>query len=275
MSSSVLHGSDINGRGLSGSLWKGVPILEANVNPSAGKFLFDDFLSFGGTVTSNVGTYSSKAGGYYSYEDTGGSITQLATEVDGVIRLTTDTSDNDEVWLQSGTATSVFGKFASSGGKKLVFETRVRPISITTRNNYIGFAEEGFAVADAITDAGAMVTTKDFLGFRSLEGDAADYDTVFQKASQTTQVIKDDALTAVASTWYKLGFVFDPNANNTSQLLRYYVDGVLIAGTVTSAILSAATFPDGEEMAPVWGVKNGTTTAVALDVDWWAAWQEN
>lgn len=277
MSSPSLHSSDVSGRGLSGSLWKGVPCDHAMFDPSYGAFVFDDFLAFDGLVTSNVGKYSSRAA-YISYEDTGGSVLNLATEVGGVIRLTTDATDNDEVWLQMGGAASVFGKITgSSAGKKMVMETRIRASTIASRNIFFGIAEEGFAVADAITDAGAMVTTKDFLGFRSLEGDAADLDAVYQAASQTTQVVKDDALTPiVAATWYKCGFIFDPNYPNPNQILRYFIDGVLIGGTLslqTITALAAATFPTGEEMGPVWGVKNGATTATALDVDWVAIYQ--
>lgn len=266
------HAADASGRGPSGALWGNVPFVETWADPDHGYGVFDDFMAFNGLLTTTVGDYSSVAA-YSAYQDGSNTITQLATEVGGVVSIATDTTDNDESWLQMGGATGVFGKIASSSGKKLVFETRIRVSTIASRNLFVGLAEEGFAAADAITDAGAMVTTKDFIGFRSLEGDANGLDTVYQKASQTTQVVKDDAQTLVAATWYKVGFVFDPNYYRTSKAIRFFIDGVELADGVASSALDDATFPDGEEMSVVWGVKNGTTTATVLDIDWVKIWQ--
>lgn len=266
------HAADVSGRGPSGSLWGNVPFLEHHVDPDKGYGVWDDFLAFNGLLTSTTGDYSS-AVAYYSYQDASNTILQLATEVGGVISIDTDATDNDESHLQMGGSAGVFGKIASSSGKKLVYETRVRFGSITSRNIFIGLAEEGFAAADAITDAGAMVTTKDFIGFRSLEGDANAFDTVYQKASQTTGVVKDDAKTVAVDTWYKLGFIFDPNYYNTNKIIRFFVDGVELADGVAESVLDDATFPDGEEMSPVWCLKNGAGTALSLDIDWVKIWQ--
>lgn len=267
------HASDVSGVEPSGSIWGNVPFAESLIDPSIGYGVHENFLGFNGLLTSTTGDYSGTGGPYYSYQDSGNTILQIATEVGGVVRITTDTTDNDESWLQFGGVAGVVGKLASSGGKKLCYETRFRVDTITSRNVFIGLAEEGFAAADAITDAGAMVTTKDFIGFRSLEGDANGLDTVYQKASQTTGVVKDDAQTLVASTWYKIGFIFDPNYYNTNKAIRFFIDGVELADGVAQSVLDDATFPDGEELSPVWGVKNGTTAAINLDIDWWRIWQ--
>ena len=267
------HAADVDGAEPSGSIWGNVPFLESLIDPGIGYGVHDEFLGFNGLLTTTVGDYTGQAGGYYSYQDSGNTILQLATETTGVIRITTDTTDNDESWLQYGGAASVMATLAASAGKKLCYETRVRMDTITTRNIFFGLAEEGFAVADAITDAGAMVTTKDFIGFRSLEGDANGLDTVYQKASQTTVVVDDDAQTLVASTWYKLGFIYDPNYYNTAKVIRFFIDGVEQADGVALSALDDATFPGGEEMSPVWGVKNGTTAAINFDIDWFRIWQ--
>lgn len=267
------HASDNSGRGPSGALWGNVPFEESLIDPDVGYAFWDDFVAFNGLLTSTTGDYSS-AGGYSSYQDASNTIAQLATEVGGVVRIATDTTDNDESWLQLGGSAAVFGKLAASGGKKFVFETRIRTNAIASRNLFVGLAEEGFAAADAITDAGAMVTTKDFIGFRSLEGDAAGLDTVYQKASQTTVVVKDDLQTLVADTWYKVGFIYDPSYYNPAKRIRFFVDGVEAADGVNSSAFDDATFPGGEEMTAVWGVKNGTTTATQLDIDWVRIWQK-
>ncbi len=260
------HGS-FNNSGPSPSIWQKDEVLACIQDPSRGYHVFEDFLGFNGLLTSTTGDYTGQAGGYSAYQDASNTITQIATEVGGVISIATDATDNDESWLQFGGATGVLGKIASSNGQKMLFEARIRISTIASRNFFVGLAEEGFATADAITDAGAMITTKDFIGFRSLEGDATGLDTVYQKASQTTGVVKDDALTLVAATWYKVGFVFDP-AKRTNAI-TFFIDGEAQPDVVASSVLDDATFPDGEEMSFVAGVKNGTTTATVLDLDWW------
>jgi hypothetical protein len=267
------HASDVGGAEPSGSIWGNVPFVESLVDPGIGYGVHEEFLGFNGLLTSTTGDYTGQAGGYSSYQDTSDTILQLATETTGVVRIATDTTDNDEAWLQYGGAASVMATLAASGGKKLCFETRVRMDTIASRNIFFGLAEEGFAAGDAITDAGAMVTTKDFIGFRSLEGDATGMDHVYQKASQTTVVVKDDAQTLVAATWYKFGFIYDPNYYNTSKVIRFFIDGVEQADGVALTALDDATFPGGEEMSPVWGVKNGTTAAINFDIDWFRIWQ--
>lgn len=267
----VRHSGDVSGNGPSPALWNRADVIEALAHPDRAYHAFDDFISFNGLLTTTVGDYTGQAGGYYSYQDTGDTITQIATEVGGVIRIATDGTDNDEAWLQLGGSTGVFGKIASSSGKLLIFEARFRIDTITARNLFLGLAEEGFAAADAITDAGAMVTTKDFIGFRSLEGDANGLDTVYQKASQTTGVVKDDAHTLVASTWVKAGLVFDPE--RTVDAIRFYINGVKQADVVASSVLDDATFPDGEELTFVAGVKNGGAVATLLDLDWFRLFQ--
>lgn len=266
------HAADVSGRGPSGSLWGNVPFVETWADPDKGYGVFDDFLAFNGLLTTTVGDYSSVAA-YSAYQDTSNTILQLATEVGGVVRITTDGTDNDESWLQMGGVAGVFGKIASSSGKKLVWEARVRPNSITTRNLFVGLAEEGFAAADAVTDGDAMVTTKDFIGFRSLAGDADGLDTVYQKASQTTGVVKDDAQTLVAATWYKVGMIFDPNYYNKNKIIRFFVDGTELADGVAESVLDDATFPDGEEMSFVIGHKNGAAAGITTDIDWVKIWQ--
>jgi hypothetical protein len=41
---------------------------------------------------------------------------------------------------------------------------------------------------------------------------------------------------------------------------------------VTETNIATATFPDGEEMSPIFGVKN-VTDIMTMDVDWFALYQ--
>ena len=229
---------------------------------------FTDFLQFGGSVSTNVGEYIGEGGRWVSYEDTGGSIAQLASEVGGAVRITTDTTDNDECWMMPGGTASVFGKISDTAGedKLLIFEARVRFGVVTSGNAFVGLSEEGLAAADTITDAGALAS-KDFIGFCVLEADPDALMFVYRKAGQAmvTKIASVQALTA--STWYKVGFVFDPTFPEDKRI-KVFVDGSENATYVTATNIATATFPDGEELHVLLGVKNSTTVAQPLDVDW-------
>lgn len=236
-------------------------------DPSKGSLLFEDFRNFGGTVDSNVGTYVGESGSWKSYEDTGGSIAQRADEVTGVIRLTTDATDNDEVWLQSCYGAGVLGMVSDSVPYLQAFEARVRFGQIgNTFNAFIGMSEEGLAAADTFTDAGAMAD-KDFLGYRVLEADGDELDAMYKKSGQTEVEVIDGAQALVANTWYKIGWLYDPSAPS-SKKIQFFIDNVDQGTYVTAASIAAATFPDGEELSILLGVKNGSAAASYIDVDW-------
>lgn len=259
-------------KGLSPALWGRIP-LSKMVDPNSGKFVFDDFLTFGGTVATNVGTYASGGGAYLSYEDTGGSIAQLATSVLGEVKLTTDTTDNDEVWMQPGGAASVLGAISNTAGNDclLIFEARVKLSQITSGNAFVGLSEEALAAADTITDADALAD-KDLIGFAQLAADLDAFAFVYRKAGQTAQTKIAVAHTIVADTYVKLGFVYDPLAP-AAKRITIYVNGTDIGVYVTATNIAAATFPNAEELNALFGVKNGAAAAKALTVDWWAFYQ--
>ena len=251
---------------LSPAIWSRVSIP---ADPRGGFSFFDDFHNFAGAVSANVGTYNGAAGPYRSYEDTGGSIAQLATNRNGVVRVTTDGTDNDEVWIQPGGATTVLGavgsSFANGNTLPLLFEARFKISQITSGNLFLGLSEEGLAAADTITDAGALAS-KDFLGFAMLEDAAATLKFIFRKAGGAAVTVAT-VNTLVADTWYKVGFAFDPNGLAATKI-TIYLDGVDIGTYVTSTQLALATFPLDEELNILAGVKNSAAAALALDLDW-------
>lgn len=263
--------SGLTHRGPSGNIWRSRFRLDQMQNdPSKGYVLFDDFKNFGGTVASNVGSYASQSGSWKSYEDTGGSIAQLAGEITGVIRLSTSTTDNHETWLSSCGNAGVLGMISDTAGSKYLqaFEARVRFGQVTdTFNSFVGMSEEGLAAADTVSDAGAMAS-KDFLGFRVLEADGDELDVYYSKAGQTGQELIDGVQALAASTWYKLGWLYDPFEIDPAKRLKFFVDNAEQSTYVTDALIAAATFPDGEELAILLGLKNGAAAAKTLDVDW-------
>jgi hypothetical protein len=266
------HRSNNDGR-FSDAIWADMP-EEVMFDPCAGIYACDMFTNFGLTtpVSSNVAYYSGGGvvgggGSYKSYEDTGGAISQLPTAL-GRLSISTDNSDNDEVWLQSCGGTGVLGKISSTAKRKMWFEARIAASQIVTQNFFVGLAEEGLAAADTITDAGAMAS-KDFIGFRVLEDAASAVDIVYRKAGQTEQEVASAAHTLVANTFVNLGFVYDPDFVDRAQRIRFYINGVKQGSYVSASQAAASTFPDGEELAFLIGLKNSTTTANTLLCEGW------
>ena len=271
----TIHQGQDGGRGLSPRLWKSV--AQQSMSPdglSQGYMAGDDFRTVALTtaVSANVGRYAGEAGGYLSYEDTGGAIAQLATESGGVLNITTDGTDNDEMWLQPGMATSVLGMISDTAGsdKKLIFEARFRVSKVTnTLNYFIGLSEEGLAAADTVTDAGALAS-KDLIGFWVTEADGDSLKFGYRKAGQALTTVGTFGTALAASTWYKVGFIYDPAE---TKKIRFYVDNVEQTDYVTATNIAAATFPDGEELNFLAGVKNGTAAISYIDLDWWNFFQ--
>lgn len=259
-----------SGRSLSPALWSNIPLSQ--LDPNSGIFIYEDFNAFKGSVSTNVGAYYGQAGPYTSYEDTGNAIAQLATDNQGVIQIETDATDNDESWLQWGSASSNFLKVSTSSPYIAAFECRVQVDQVASGNFFVGAGEEALAAADTITDAGALAS-KDLIGFQCAEGTPTSIDFVHRCAGQSAVQVKVGAGTAAAATWVKLGFIYLPN-NPTTKKIIAYVDNVEVGTYVTSTNLAAATFPLDQALSPLFGVKNSTTVAKKLKVDWWAAFQQ-
>lgn len=263
-----------SGRGPTTNLWRKASTQMYSPDGSLGFTVMDDFRSFGKStaVSSNVGRYVSGGAGvlWYSYEDTGDSIAQIATDKHGVVAVATDGTDNDEAWMQMGDAACVSAIISDTAGddKLLVFEARVKVSSVTDTkmNMFVGLMEEGRAVADTVTDAGALAD-KDYIGFTILEGDGDALKFVYKKAGQTAQTVLTYGTAIEADTFYKLGFVFDPDAP-ADQRIKIYVNGSEQSTYVTATQIAAATFPDGEELSPIFGMKNAAAEAMTASIDW-------
>lgn len=260
--------------GLSPRLWS--RMHESAMAPDGASRLVligDDFLSFGGLVTTTAGDLSSEGGSYKSYQDTGGTILQRVDAKGGVVRFTTDTTDNDENWLQSGYTAGVLGAISDTAADAhmTAFEARVRVSSIadTITNMFVGLAEEGLAAADTMADSGGDMADKDYIGFQIIETDGDSIDFVYQKEGQTGVTLISGVQVPVASTWYKLGFLYDPNAP-TARRITVYVDNTEQSTYVTGTQIGTATFPDGEELSFLMGGKNAAGTAQWMEIDWWA-----
>lgn len=241
------------GRGPSGAIWGKCDVLGMIEDPNKGFHFFEDFLN------APVFASATSQNGFITYQDTGVTIKGLATEVGGVLQIAGADADNDEGSIQTGGGNAGMVKFNSSAPKKIWFETRIRVSSVDQVSIFAGLAEEGAAAANLmVDDTGVLVTTKDFVGFRTLVASPAAIDAVYQKGSQTLST-SADVDTLVADTWVKLGFYF-----NGSEL-KFYIDGELVR---TVSDISLTTFPDGEELAPLVALKASVASEKKLDIDW-------
>lgn len=269
------------GRGLSPAIWQAYGFIGGNfMDPSRVGFHFDDFVNFP-TMTSVT-----DQDGYYTYQDGGVTIAPYAV-IDnskgefGVVRIAGNDADNDEGHLELGDGTAGLVRIDNTAGSRCVvaFEARIRRVSVTDNHTAFAFGlgEPGFSAAEGLVDdTGALVAAgKDFLGFQTLTASNEEIDAVYMiGGTATVNQITDNAGTAVAATWHKLGGVYDPFAESGKKI-KLFIDGVEIAYTtpVTDAVIAAGTaFPTDEELTLVLLTKNGDvgTTAHETDIDWWA-----
>lgn len=262
-----------NTSGLSPRLW--AKVYGSVMAPDGGErlvFVGDDFTAYKSTNTHTEGV---GAVGYTSYIDTGGTLTQLADESGGVLALTTDGTDEDEIWVSSGDGTGGLGYISDTAGADFltVFEARYKLSSITNSvmSSFVGLASPGLAAADTKVDAtGALKATGAFIGFDVLlDGDSIQF--VYQKASQTVVTKISAVHVPVADDFVKLGFVYDPEAP-ADKRIKVFVNNTEQSTYVSASDIASTTayFPDAAMLTFLAGFKNTTAAAGELAVDWWA-----
>jgi hypothetical protein len=230
----------------------------------------------------SLGEQASAAGGgrYTTYQNTGVTIAQGNTVADlgealGVLVVAGNDADNDQGFIQFGGGKGDFRIDNGSGNTgKVMFEARVQSNSIANNGVafFVGLGTGPLADADLADDTGDLVATKGYIGFSRLADDGAHVDIVYQGASQTKQILVANALTMVADTWYRLGFVYDPDVVD-SKKVTFYIDGVEQSTYVTTTLLDTATFPEGESLSPMLLTKVGTAAEATVSLDYVAAVQ--
>lgn len=281
----VGHRGQPSNAGLSPRIW--TKFVQSCMSPDGdpGFFCGDDFLVFGESVAaaSNIACFVSQLGQYKAYIDTSSSIAQLATQTGGVIALTTEAADNEEVSICQGgagtaAATSVLGALNRDTSPKLTcFETRFKVNSVAddVAAIFVGLMEENGAVHNAKVDDTGATIDNDYIGFETVHtnsgttGTNAALRAVYKKDGQTAVTSISGVQTMVADTWYKAGFVYDPGAP-ASKRISWYIDNTEQSTYVTDTLMNAAGFPDGEEMGYTAIVKTGSAASAVLSIDWWA-----
>lgn len=175
-----------------------------------------------------------------------GAASQLPTDEDGgVLLITTDNADNDNVFLNK-----VGESFLMAAGKKAWFEARLK-VSDATQTDWI--------VGLQITDTTPLAVT-DGIFFRKDDGDT-DIDFVVVKNSAATT--ETAIATNVDATYVRLGFYYDGK-----DKIRYYADGVMQGSVATTNL------PDDEALTISFGIQNGEAAIKTQSVDYIMAAKE-
>jgi len=217
------------------------------------------------------GVVEGTVGGLNSANDIG--------EALGVLSIVTDGTDNMENYIQLGHGSPLLIDDNFTGNTApVVFEARVsiNTIADSTTNLFVGLGT-GPVAANYMTDSGVLITAgAGFIGFQSNEDDGDTMDIIYKAAGiagGSQQILVANAVTLVADAYVKLGLKYDPDAADAKKI-KFYIDGVEQTTYVTATQIGAATFPEGEALAPMVLSKNGTTTAQSVLADWIYAGQD-
>lgn len=213
------------------AIWGGVPINQIKEDPTYGFGFHEDFTTFRGIVTSNVGNYITDAGAWKSYEDTSCTILPLTAFPSGVVRLSVTATGSKASVMEMGngvgtTLPTTMGafKYTDGSGGALYYECRVRLGSITDsiQNTFIGLAQSATAIVPAaatssttLYDSGTTAGQTDHIGFciQTGSGNGAYICACYGKVSVAQTIVGIVQTAADTSTWYKLGFIIDPRAS--------------------------------------------------------------
>ena len=278
-------GAGISARSLSPRLWS--HMYKHSIAPDGGggcTWFGDDFTNFSLNQAGDASgalTFPSiegvGAGAYHCYLDVGASVAPIqsdtAADWGGVVRIIGGDTDDDVAVL----CTHEFLGYdvANTAQKLTIFEARVRIITVTDGSAFIGLGSAEMRADGGLIAAGsgAPIATANAIGFNIMEDDPNGWDFIHQAASQAdvrTSSVQD----AVASTWYKLGFVIDPKAPAANRV-KIYVDNTEQTSYITSTVVEGTTFPADVGLGLVAATMtetNGTEEKI-MDIDWWAVYQ--
>ena len=264
-------------RAFSPRIWSRLQqIALATPNGDDGLYVIgSDLRAFGPTtaLSSTTGRYASDGGiVYLSYQDTSDTIAQIATDRNGAVTLTTAATDNNQSVLVAGSgAASVMALISDTAGddKPCAFECRFKIGVLAETAAFIGLSEEGLAADSTLIDDTGALASKDFIGFHiPAHASVATCSAVYRKAGQAATTSISGLKTMVADTYYNMGFVYDPG-KPTANRITWYLDNAEQTTYVTGTQIAAATFPDGEELQPIFTVKAGEASAKTLTLDSW------
>jgi len=203
---------------------------------------FDDFFNYDPTAT--VGEYAAVSDG--------GAV-DVGDADNGVLSIADGATDNDETYISS---IHEIIKFATD--KRLFFEARVKLTEANTDDANIIIGLSDIVAANSLLDNGAgPMASYDGACFFKVDGGVV---WQFETSNAGTQLTNTSVAAFVTATWYKLGFLYDPN-DGVTAIVTPYVDGV--ASTAKNLTIAGL-----DEMHILMGVKAGGANAETLLVDY-------
>jgi hypothetical protein len=269
---------ELDGYGLSGELWRKMPIDAIFAgNRSVGIGFFDDFLRKAET---------SLYDGYFTLVTGTGTVGRIASDWDPTSAATKATSglgllqlfgtaDDDEAIVAYGNA--IDAPF-HLGRKDLAMEARFRCTTIEADDIgfFVGLGELGAEATTKCIDASdAIDNTYDLIGFQHLKAEGAAVDGMYQVGGQTkvdgaVNTNLDTLATLVAATFVKVGFRYFAQTGT----VHWFVDGVEdTAARLKVSGLDSGTFPDDNFMTPLAVVATPAAADESIVLDWWACAQ--
>jgi len=251
--------SSASGAGISPLIWADCPILGIMADPGLGVLAKDDF-----TVVQTTGFP-------YEISGTNGTFTAVAGSP-GVGLISTTALDNNECHIAYNR--DVAGVITCNATKKWWFEAKIALNQIAdTFGAFVGLLQQG-ASQDALMGDDDMILTAgiDKIGFQIVEAvaNAAPYWRTMMDLAARAAISETAALASI--NWVKLGMKSEPNADATVATVKFFVDGVELADTTTTA---ATNFPLNVCLIPHFGVKSGAAAGVdvTMSISWWMAAQ--
>ena len=216
-------------------VWGDCPVLEMIADPGVGDHIYDNFSH---TNLENGDVYQGLGDNAPVY---------VVDSLEGRVSITSGGTDNNQSILGSMVDIGHISDTAAEEAE-LWFEARIKVSSIADQGLFVGLAAEADIAVDFLADnSAALVSTADCIGFHA---------------------VQTGVHTLVADTYVKLGFKFNPIAD-TSERIKFYVNGVETTTPVTGANIAAATFPDSVNLALMLTNKTGEGVTKSLVVDWY------
>jgi hypothetical protein len=291
-------------RGPSPAIWSNCPIEAIREDASLGMYFMDDFIN-SGEIKASGGVIIGSFGPYSVYAAQGSLIADGALE-GGVLTITSGTNLDNTVIFGAAGSYRILTTSTLALNQQLWYETRVATSTITTGGVecFAGLADKQLSSSIPYVNslfsgtADVLSTTPNLIGFhcRGSTGTGyvvGDWSFVFQLAGGTavysaglkTLITTVLGTAPVAGTFYKLGFIFNPNpipvyitsagdlqtvgATLYKPLVTVYVNGLPAPTFLTSVNLAATAshaFPTGF-MGPIFGTQQQASLGT-LSIDW-------
>lgn len=259
-------------------IWHDLNMTRVLNEPGYAIGFFDDFEPAGTMATTVVNAH-----GYPVIDATSATIT--GTSVAGGGLLLFNSTADEGLALQRGAITSapfiIPAATVQGTSKKLWFECCIKKelIANDLHGIFVGLAGANSSAVDHIDNAGTDLADVSCIGFWAKEADGDIWDAVCQKAAADFDDIIADVATAVADTYIKLGFVYDPDAPVTKRI-KFYVDGVEqstyvgeASGDATVYLRDTTNFPGAVGMSPLIASKDGDNADFDVTLKWWRCYQ--